>query len=83
MVYMKTEQLYDLEHTIAKELLLQCEYPWLALPRIKETVLALIEKLPPDEYDAPAPDIRIAKSAKVSKNATICGPAIIGAHNEI
>ena len=83
MVCVKTEQLYDLEHTIAKELFMQCEYPWLALPRIKETVLALIETLPSDEYDAPAPDIRIAKSAKVAKSATICGPAIIGTDTEI
>lgn len=83
MVCLKTEQLYDLEHTIAKELFLKCEYPWLALPRIKETVLALIETLSSEEYDAPAPDIRIAKSANVAKSATICGPAIIGAHTEI
>ncbi len=83
MVSVKTAQLYDLEHTIAKELLSVCEYPWLALPRINETVLALIETLPPDEYDAPAPDIRIAKSAKVAKSATICGPAIIGPDTEV
>ena len=83
MVCVKTEQLYDLEHTIAKELLSECEYPWLALPRIKETVLSLIETLSLDEYDAPAPDIRIANSAKIAKSATVCGPTIIGPDTEI
>lgn len=83
MTELKTEQLYDLEHTIAKELLSDCEYPWLALPRIKETVLSLIETLPESEYYAPAPDIRIAKSAKVAPSANIFGPTIIGADTEI
>ena len=83
MTELKTKQLYDLEHTIAKDLLSDCEYPWLALPRIKETVLSLIEALPESEYDAPAPDIRISKSAKVAPNATISGPTIIGANTEI
>lgn len=83
MTELKTERLYDLDHTIAKELLSKCEYPWLALPRIKETVLELIKALPENEYDAPAPDIRIAKSAKIAKNATIIGPTIIGAETEV
>lgn len=83
MTELKTERLYDLEHTIAKELLSDCEYPWLALPRIKETVLALIETLSENEYDAPAPDIRIAKSAKIAPSANIFGPTIIGANTEV
>lgn len=79
----KTEQLYDLSHTMAKELLSSCEYPWQALPRIRECVTALCETLSPEEYDAPAPDIRIAKSARVAKSAVICGPCIIGEETEI
>lgn len=80
---LKTERLFDLTHTIAFELLQKCEYPWLALPHIKEHTAALCKTLPADEYDAPAPDIRIAKSAKIAPNATITGPCIIGKDTEI
>ena len=83
MANIKTEHLYDLSHTLASELLSSCEYPWLALPKIKETVLSLIKTLSTDEYDAPADDIRIAKSAKISPNAIICGPCIIGPETEV
>lgn len=83
MYSLKTKELYDLSHTLAKELLEKCEYPWLALPEIKEYVKKLIATLPSDEYDAPSEDVRISKSAKVAPNATICGPAIIGAGTEV
>ena len=83
MYSLKTLELYDLSHTQAKELLESCEYPWLALPKIKEYVKELINSLSSEEYDAPAEDIRISKSAKISPNATICGPAIIGAGTEV
>ncbi len=80
---LKTHELYDLSHTQAKELLETCEYPWLALPKIKEYVKELISSLPQEEYDAPTDDIRISKSAKISPNATICGPTVIGAGTEV
>ena len=83
MYSLKTHELYDLSHTQAKELLDSCEYPWLALPKIKEYVKELIKTLSDDEYDSPAEDIRISKSAKIAPNATICGPAIIGAGTEV
>ena len=83
MYTVKTEQLYDLSHTLAKELLASCEYPWQALPRIKEFVRALGQSLSPEEYDSPAEDVWIAKDAKVAPSATICGPAIIGKGTEV
>ena len=45
MYSLKTRELYDLSHTQAKELLDTCEYPWLALPKIKEYVKELIKRL--------------------------------------
>ena len=41
----KTEELFDLEHTICKKYLQECEYPWEALPLIKKFIkeLALLE----------------------------------------
>ena len=83
MLTLKTHELYDLSHTMAKELLESCEYPWLALPKIKEFVLALGKTLPADEYDCVGDDVWIAKSAKIAPSATVCGPAIIGKDTEL
>ncbi len=83
MPILKTEQLYDLSHTMAKELLSSCEYPWLALPKIKDLVRELGSTLSPDEYDSPSPEVWIAKDATIAANATICGPAIIGKGTEV
>ena len=79
----KTAQLYDLTHTMAKELLSGCEYPWEALPSIADTILRLIPLLSDADYYSPAPDVRIAKSAAVAPSATIMGPAIIGPDSEV
>lgn len=83
MVTVKTEQLYDLSHTLAGELLASCEYPWQALPQIKDFVRALGKTLSPEEYTSPTEDVWIAKDAKVAPSATICGPAIIGKGTEV
>ena len=83
MLTLKTKELYDLSHSLAAPLLEECEYPWLALPRIKEFVRNLGQTLSPEEYDHPAEDVWIAKSATVAPSATICGPAIIGKNTEV
>ena len=83
MLTLKTEQLYDLSHTLASELLRDCEYPWLALPRIKGFILSLGATLPQDRYEHPAEDIWIAKSARIAPSATLCGPLIVGEDTEI
>ncbi len=75
---MKTKDLFDLTHTLSAPLLEKTEYPWEALPLISDFVKELIGTLSDEEYDAPAEDIRISKSAKISPLATICGPAVIG-----
>ena len=83
MLTLKTEQLYDLSHTLASELLRDCEYPWLALPHIKGFILSLGATLPQDRYEHPTEDIWIARSAKVASSATLCGPLIVGEDTEI
>lgn len=37
----RTVCLYDLDHTLARPLLEQCEYPWEALPGIRDLILEL------------------------------------------
>lgn len=83
MYRLKTVELYDLSHSLAKDLLSECEFPWLALPKIKDYVIKLISSLSDDEYYAPSEDVRISKTAKIAPSATICGPAVIGHGTEI
>lgn len=83
MVEIQTERLYDLSHTMAKDLLSSCEYPWEALPKIKDFVRELGRTLPLSDYDAVAEDVWIAKDAKIAPNATILGPTIIGKGTEV
>ncbi|MGN0773152.1 MAG: UDP-N-acetylglucosamine pyrophosphorylase [Candidatus Ventricola sp.] len=79
----KVRDLYDLTHTRAAEMLDSCEYPWEALSKIKETVLAVGEMLDPEAYDHPREDVWIAKSASVAPTASIAGPCVIGENTEV
>ncbi len=79
----KTHNLYNLEETIAKELLEDSEYPWEVLPKISEFIVKLGCKLNPEIYELKGENIWIAKSAKVMPSAYIKGPAIIGENAEI
>lgn len=83
MLTLKTNELFDLSHTLASELLGSCEYPWHVLPHIKEFVIQLGRTLSEEEYDNPEENVWISKSAVVAPSATICAPAIIGHRSEI
>ena len=74
---MKITDLYSLEHTMAKGLLEQFEYPWEVLPHIGEYLLKAGESLSKKEYMNPAKGIWIHKTAKVAPTAGIIGPVII------
>ena len=83
MLTIKTAELYDLSHTLAAPLLGECEYPWQALPRIKDFILSVGPMLPANEYDNPDEGVWIAKSARLAKTATVSGPCIIGKDTEL
>ena len=83
MADIKIKDLYTLDETIAKEFLEKFEYPWEALPHIKEFIVELGKTLSPDEYEKRGDDIWIAKSAKVFDSAYIGGPCIIGKDAEV
>ena len=53
----KVHDLFDLTHTRAADMLGGCEYPWEALKKIKETVLAIGAALDPELYDHPQEDV--------------------------
>lgn len=73
----KTEELLDLKQSICGEYLKKYEYPWLALPHIKEIILEIQKTLDKNEYDVINGDVYIHKTAKVAPTAYIGGPAII------
>lgn len=75
--------LFDLEQTIAKDLLNSVTYPWEVLPKISEFIIELGKSLNEEEYDRCGENVWIAKSAMVAPTAFIQGPAIIGKYAEI
>lgn len=79
----KIRDLFDLGHTRARQMLGACEYPWEALDRIGETVLAVGASLSEQDYNHPGEGIWIARSASVAPTATIIGPCVIGEKTEV
>ncbi|MBQ8305178.1 MAG: UDP-N-acetylglucosamine pyrophosphorylase [Blautia sp.] len=77
------DNMLDLTQTIAADLFAGKTYPWEVLPEIGDFILKLGATLSPDEYDHPAEDVWIAKSATIAPTASITGPVIIGKDAEI
>lgn len=77
--------LFDLNETYpeAKEFLSSFRYPWEALSGIRELILSIGTSLPEEEFDHPAEDVWIAKSAKVYPSAYVGGPVIVGRNAEV
>ncbi len=79
----KISNLYNLEETIAKELLETVIYPWEALPKINEYIISIGKKLDTNIYEEKSENVWIAKTAKVAPTAYINGPTIVGEDAEI
>ena len=80
----RVSELFDLAHTAARPFLEQFEFPWQALAGLEAFIAGLCESLKNDEnYDFPAPDVAIHKTAKVHPSANISGPCVIGAGTEV
>ena len=71
------KNLYDYSKTIAKPLLESVDYPWEALPKIKDFIIELGKTLDPEIYEQRAENIWVAKSATVFPSAYLGGPLII------
>lgn len=76
-------ELFDLSQTQAEKLLKRFQYPWEALPHIKEFILELGPTLPKDEYDEIEENVWAAKSADIFPSAYLNGPIIIGKNTQI
>ncbi len=75
--------LFDTSKTIAKRLVDSYEMPWEILPKIKDFIIELGEKLPKDRYEQISPCVWAAKSAIISPTAHIGSPCIIDENAEI
>ena len=80
---MRTADLFDLRHTLAKPLLERVEYPWEILWAIGDFLKALGPTLPGEEYAEISPTVWVSKSAKLYPNVYIDGPCVIGPGAEI
>ena len=75
--------LYDLDHTLAKDYLSQFTYPWEALKGIKDFILELGPTLDPEEYEEVSENVWVHKTAKVFPSAYLGAPCIIGPETEV
>ena len=83
MEKIRVSDLLDLKHTVAAEIFDGAEYPWEILPKLGDFIVALGRSLPSEEYDNPAENIWVAKSATVADSAHIAPPTIICGGAEI
>ena len=75
--------LLDLAHTRAASLFDGKQYPWEVLEPLSAYILELGATLPEEEFDHPAADVWISKTATVYPSAHITGPCIIDHGAEI
>mgnify|MGYP004559214479 FL=1 len=76
------QELYDLEHTLAKSYLAGFTYPWEALKGIKDFILRLGSGLGED-YVQVSPQVWVHRTATVAPTAFLDSPCIIGAGTEV
>lgn len=79
----KITDLYDLDHTLAKDYLSKFTYPWEALSGIKDFILELGKTLDPNEYEQREESVWVHKTAKVFATAYLGAPCIIGSNTEV
>ena len=77
------EQMYDLDHTLAKEYLSQFTYPWEALKGIKDMIIEVGKTLSKAEYDEDKEHVWVHKTAQVFPSAYLGAPCIIGPRTEV
>lgn len=79
----KIHEMYDLEHSVAKEYLSQFEYPWEALKGIHDLILEIGASLDPEEYKEVSDGVWVHKTAYVYPSAYLGAPCIVGPESEV
>ena len=78
----RTENLFDLTHSLAGKYLSGVAYPWQALKGSRELILALGPGLG-EEYEERMPQVWVHRTAVVAPTAFLGAPCIIGAGTEV
>lgn len=76
-------EMYDLEHTLAKDYLSQYKYPWEALKGIKDFIITLGNSLDKNEYIETSEHVWVHKTAHVFPSAYLGASCIIGPETEV
>lgn len=79
----KISHLFNLEQTIARELLEGATYPWEVLAKISDFIKALGPTLDPEKFEQRGAYIWVAKSADIALTAFLNGPLIVDEEAEI
>lgn len=80
----KTKELFDLSRSAAGGFLAGFEYPWEALPHIKNYITdTLIPSLNSEDFYEYAPGVWAQRTAVIAPTALIMPPAVIGKGTEI
>ncbi len=72
-----TQNLLDLNRSIAGEYLKGFKYPYEVLPHIKEIIFKIIDELDKEEFYSPQDGVYISKHATVAPTAYIAPPTVI------
>lgn len=83
MQSLRIENLIDIRKSISFSLFQKFKFPWEVLSEIKNYIVDLGNSLSQSEFIKKGDDIWISKSANVSGNCFIKGPAIIDSNSEI
>ena len=83
MQSLRIENLLDIRKSISFSLFQKFKFPWEVLSEIKNYIVDLGNSLSRSEFIKKGDDIWISKSANVSGNCFIKGPAIIDSNSEI
>lgn len=73
----RISQLFDIDKTIAKDLLKKYEYPWEILENLGAFIQELGATLSKNEYNFIEPNIWIHKSVKIPNTVSLAGPLIV------
>lgn len=79
----KVTDLFDLNYTIAKDLLERVDYPWEVYALLDEYIMELGNALDMSKFEKRGDNIWVAKSAKIAPTACLNGPLIIDENAEI
>lgn len=79
----KITDLFDLNHTIAKEHIEKFTFPWEILPSIGNIIKEIGNNLDKEKFYNISENVWVAKSATIYPNNYIAGPCIIGENTEV